>query len=193
MTGSEVEKSTATSAELKGRRWSTPQNDHASIEENKNFRKPPYQITPSITPPPIAQNISSRRVTYCNLHSWPASQHAIDAKDALATRPITDGVLVLESEHWPRKHQRARPKDFQYFHHDHVSTSCSASKTSDHCNGSKPLRQLSDRRTDRQNKDWMGPWIKSRWSRPRHCNTPAQTSEFYYTEEEGRDTDTEQT
>ena len=78
-----------------------------------NLRKSSYRITRLLPTPHKAQNRSFRHITHCHLHSPPTSRHIIHAKDAVATPPVADGVLVVESEHGPGKHQRARLEHFK--------------------------------------------------------------------------------
>jgi hypothetical protein len=68
-------------------------------EQNTHLRKSQYRITLLLPTPPIAQNRSLRRFTYCHLHRPPTSQHAIHVKDAVATLPDADGGSVVESGH----------------------------------------------------------------------------------------------
>ena len=64
-----------------------------------NLRKSSYRITRLLPTPHKAQNRSFKHITHCHLHSPPTSRHTIHAKDAVATRPVADGVSIVQSEH----------------------------------------------------------------------------------------------
>ena len=69
------------------------------LHREHKLRKSSYRITRLLPTPHKSQNRSFRHITHCHLHSPPTSRHIIHAKDAVATRPVADGVLVVESEH----------------------------------------------------------------------------------------------